>query len=153
MDWQKRRAFVKDLDLLRQMILDKVAPQRPALALELLWHFLALAAPTFERVDDSDGGLGQVFRTACQDLGTVAVPASPDPIRLADRVFEALTANDYGQYDGLIVAVFPALGVTGAQHLKQQLTTAVQRSDCQKTERGWSGAWKRALQDLSRPAG
>jgi hypothetical protein len=148
-DWQKRRAFVKDLDLLRQMILDKVAPQRPAIALDLLWRFLALAAPTFERVDDSYGEVGEVLRTACQDVGTVAVPASLDPIRLADRVFEALTANDYGQYDSLIAAVFPALGVTGAQHLKQQLTTAVQRSDPQKTERGWSGTWKRALQDLA----
>lgn len=51
--------------------------------------------------------MSEVFRTACQDLGRVAAQASPDPIRLAERVLEALTANDYGQYDCLIAAVFP----------------------------------------------
>jgi hypothetical protein len=37
-DWQGCRGFAKDLDLLRQMILEKVAAERPALALELFWH-------------------------------------------------------------------------------------------------------------------
>jgi len=42
-DWQKRPAFVKDLDQQRRLILDKVAEDRPDLALELLWRFMELA--------------------------------------------------------------------------------------------------------------
>src|SRR3954447_14554107 len=51
-DWQKRPAFVRDLDQQRRVILDKVAEGRPDLALELLWRFTALAGPVLERVDD-----------------------------------------------------------------------------------------------------
>ncbi len=98
-DWQKRPAFVKDLDLQRQLIVEKVADGRPDLALELMWRFMGLAGPVLERVDDSRGDVGDVFRRACRDLGAVALEASPDPVRLADRVFEAITSNDYGEYD------------------------------------------------------
>ncbi|MFL6180527.1 MAG: DUF6880 family protein, partial [Actinomycetes bacterium] len=58
--WEKRRAFVKDLDLQRQLIVDKVADTRPDLALELLWRFLELAEPVLNRVDDSRGEVGDV---------------------------------------------------------------------------------------------
>src|SRR3954469_17866446 len=114
-DWQKRPAFVKDLDQQRRLILDKVAEDRPDLALELMWRFMGLAGPVQERVDDSlgdagelfrqvgrglggrvqdrvddgRGDVGDVFRQACRDLGPVAARASPDPARLPDRVLEA----------------------------------------------------------------
>ena len=78
LDWQKRRAFVKDLDLQRQLIVEKVANFRPDLALELLWRFMGLAEPVLNRVDDSRGDVGDVFRQACQDLGAIAAKAAPD---------------------------------------------------------------------------
>src|SRR5436305_6235012 len=40
-DWQKRPAFVRDLDRQRRLILDKVAEDRPDLALDLPWRFTA----------------------------------------------------------------------------------------------------------------
>ena len=124
-DWQKRPAFVKDLDLQRQLIVDKVARDRPDLALELLWRFMGLAEPVLNRVDDSRGDVGDVFRQACHDLGAVALAASPDPVRLADRVFEAVTTNDYGEYDRLVELVFPALEGAGVARLKERLTAAL----------------------------
>ena len=48
-DWQKRPAFVKDLDQQRRLILDKVAEDRPDLALELMWRFMGLAGPVLVR--------------------------------------------------------------------------------------------------------
>ena len=65
-DWQRRRDFVKDLDLQRAMIVDRVAQIRPDLALELMWRFMGLAEPVLNRVDDSNGSVGDVFRAACQ---------------------------------------------------------------------------------------
>ncbi len=65
-DWQKRRAFAKDLDLQRRLIVEKVAEDRPDLALELLWRFMGLAEPVLNRVDDSRGDVGDVFRQACR---------------------------------------------------------------------------------------
>src|SRR5437763_10003608 len=92
-DWQKRRDFVKDLDLQRAMIVDRVAQTRADLALDLMWRFMDLAEPVLNRVDDSNGSVGDVFRTACEDLGTIAAKAKPDPVNLADRVFAAVQAN------------------------------------------------------------
>lgn len=124
-DWQKRAAFVRDLELQRQLIMEKVAPERPDLAEDLLWRFMGLAGPTFERVDDSHGTVGDVFRQACRDLGEVALRAGGDPVRLADRVFEAVTSNEYGEYDGLVRAVLSALQAAGVARLKERLTTAL----------------------------
>src|SRR5690242_17410407 len=77
-DWQRRRDFVKDLDLQRAMIVDRVTPTRADLALDLMWRFMDLAEPVLNRVDDSTGSVGEVFRAACKDLGTIAAEAKPD---------------------------------------------------------------------------
>ncbi len=149
-DWQKRPAFVKDLDQQRQLILDKVAGDRPDLALELMWRFMDLAEPVLERVDDSRGDVGDVFRQACRDLGTVAAKASPDPTRLADRVLEAITANEYGEYDQLVEVILPALGEAGVARLKERLTAALAARP--RTKDGYdatAGALRRALQDIA----
>lgn len=149
-DWPKRRAFVKDLDLQRQLILEKVAEARPDLALELLWRFLRLAEPVLNRVDDSRGDVGDVFRRACHDLGTIALKAAPDPVQLADRVLEAITANKYGEYDQLVEVVLPALGATGVARLKERSMAALAARPMAKG--GYdatAGALRRALQDIA----
>jgi hypothetical protein len=149
-DWQKRPAFVKDLDLQRQLILDKVADGRPDLALELLWRFMELAEPVLNRVDDSRGDVGDVFRQACLDLGAIAAKASPDPVRLADQVFEAVTTNDYGEYDRLVEVILPALGKPGIARLKERLTTALaERPRAKSGYDATAGALRRALQDIA----
>ena len=149
-DWQKRPAFVRDLDRQRRLILDKVAEDRPDLALELLWRFMALAGPVQERVDDSRGDVGDVFRQACRDLGAVAARASPDPARLADQVLEAVTSNQYGEYDRLVEVVLPALGRAGVARLKERLTAALAaRPRAKGGYDATAGALRRALQDVA----
>ena len=148
-DWQKRRDFVRDLDLQRAMIVDRVAPARADLALDLMWRFLDLAEPVLNRVDDSGGSVGGIFCSACEDLGAIAVKARRDPLGLADRVFTALLANGYGIYDRLVPIMLPALSDAGAAHLKSRLTHALaDRSEA--GERDWrAGAVRRALQDIA----
>src|ERR1700751_5973285 len=124
-DWQNRRDFVKALDLQRTMIVDRVAQTHTDLALDLMWRFMELAEPVINRVDDSNGSVGDVFQSACEDLGAIAAKARPDPVGLADQVFTALSANDYGVFDGLVTAMIPALGDTGTAHLKNRLAQAL----------------------------
>jgi hypothetical protein len=78
-DWQRRPEFVRDLDLTRAMIAERFGQARPDLALDLMWRFMTLAEPVINRVDDSNGSVGDVFRTACENLGALA--ARPDPTR------------------------------------------------------------------------
>ena len=51
----------------------------------------------------------------------ITCTAKADPHKLADQAFEALTQNDYGQYDDLISVLTPALGREGLEHLKQRM--------------------------------
>lgn len=149
-EWPRRRSFVKDIDLQREMITTRVAKTRPDLALDLMWRFMELAEPTLNRVDDSHGDVGDVFRQACRDLGAIALRASPDPIRLADRVFDAVTTNDYGEYDQLVRNVFPALKEPGAVRLKGRLSFAL--AERPESDDGYdlqAAALKRALQDIA----
>ena len=109
-DWQKRADFVRDLDLTRTTIAERVGQSRPDLALDLMWRFMALAEPVINRVDDSNGTVGAVFRAACEDLGTLAAKAKPDPVALAEHVFAAVTKNNYGEFDGLVPGHLPGTG-------------------------------------------
>lgn len=149
-DWQKRRSFVKDIDLQREMIATKVAEARPDLALDLMWRFMDLAEPILNRVDDSYGDVGDVFRQACRDLGAIAGKAMPDPIQLADRVFQAVTTNDYGEYDQLVHVVFSALREPGVAWLKRRLSSALaERPKTNDHYDSETAALERALQDIA----
>jgi hypothetical protein len=144
-DWQKRRAFVADIEAQRRAIVDQVAPGDPGEALELLWQFLSLAGPVYDRCDDSSGAIGDEFRAACVDLGTVAQAIGPDPEQLAERTFDAICANDYGQYDDLIALLAPALGAKGLDHLKarvmQLARTPVQAPpEVERQKIGWASS-------------
>ncbi len=100
-DWQNRRALVEDLEIQRRAIAEQVAKTDAVEALDLMWRFMELANSIFARCDDSSGRVINVFHTAGTDLGGIACVAKADPHKLADQAFEALTQNDYGQYDDL----------------------------------------------------
>lgn len=143
--WQGVRPLASDLDAQRKAIVEKVAKADPREALDLLWQFMDLARSIFERSDDGGGTLIGIFHDACDDLGDVALAAKGDPAALADRVFAALVANDYGQFDGLIAIMAPALGPEGMSHLKRRVVdlsnTPVPRpADKDRVKIGWSSS-------------
>lgn len=148
-DWQKRPDLVRDLDLTREMIAERVAQTRPDLALDLMWRFMALAEPVLNRVDDSSGSVVSVFRAACDDLGALAAKARPDPETLAARVFAAVTTNDYGEFDRLVPVIFPALGEAGVVELRTRLAAALPKRPATDRYDGRAAAIRRALQDLA----
>jgi hypothetical protein len=120
-DWQNRKLLVDDLEAQRRAIVDQVAKRMPAEALDLIWRFLDLTSSVFGRCDDSSGTISSIFHTAVSDLGDIVRSTKPDQKQLADQAFGALTRNDYGQFDGLIRALQPALGPVGLEHLKQRM--------------------------------
>jgi hypothetical protein len=127
-DWQGIRSLADDLEAQRRAIVETVAKTDPTEALDLLWRFMGLASSVFNRCDDSNGIVISVFRAACGNIGDIAVAAKTDPTTLADRAFGALITNDYGQFDGLIEVLAPALGQTGLERLKQRMIDLSNRS-------------------------
>jgi hypothetical protein len=144
-DWQNRRELIDDLEAQRRAIVEKAAKADAGEALDLMWVFLALANSIFERCDDSSGTVIGVFHQAVTDLGELAKAANANPKDLADRAFQALIENHYGQADDLIAALAPAFGEVGLDHLKQRMI-ALSREPAQRppeTERhkiGWSSS-------------
>lgn len=144
-DWQGVRSLADDLDIQRRAIIHAVAKTAPQESLDLLWRFMVLASPVFDRCDDSNGIVIGVFHQACHDLGEVAAKAKADPTSLADRAYEALVENGYGQFDPLIRVLAPALGQTGLEHLKQRMIDLSNRpitkpDEKDRVEIGWSSS-------------
>lgn len=154
-DWQRRKALVKDLETQRRAIVEQVARDDPAAALDLMWRFLGLASSIFERCDDSSGAVIEVFQNACEDLAHLAQAADADPDRLAERAFEALTANDSGQVDDLVPILAPHLGDEGLDRLKAMMMELSERPPAQppQAERqviGWGSGGPIYADDLER---
>ena len=97
-----------------------VTATRPDEASDLLWRMLAIAPSIYERCDDRNGIIGSVIASARGDLGAIAAEAGQPVGALADRVFAAVCANDYGQFDHLISLTAQALGPDGLNQLKTQ---------------------------------
>jgi len=120
-DWQNQRALIEDLEAQRSTIADKIVKIDATEAFELMWRFLALAESIYNRCDDSNGRVGEVFYDARMNLGELAKLAQPSPEKLADQIYEALLRNSYSQYDGLIEVLSPSLGNEGLEHLKKRV--------------------------------
>ena len=119
--YDKGRELIAELDGLRTTIFETIGARDSELAFELLWKFLDLHPSILERVDDGSGRVGSVFRMACDDLGPLAQQARIEPQALAATVFEKITNNSYGIYDGLIVSLAVALGQKGRAALRALL--------------------------------
>ena len=119
-DWRKVKEFGRDLEAQREAIAAHVAATNPSEAFDLLWRMLEMAPSIYERCDDSNGVIGSVIASARDDLGAIAAEAGQPVGALADRVFAAICANDYGQFDDLISLTAPALGPEGLNRLKAQ---------------------------------
>jgi hypothetical protein len=86
--WRKRASFVGDLDVLRSLIVDRLAGLDAALALDRMWVFMDLAGRLGVRVRDRDGALGQVFERAAGDIGGLTGKA--DPTQAAAALAQAI---------------------------------------------------------------
>ena len=118
-DYTQSGGLAATLDRLRASIVADLLPRAPQPAADLLGRFLRLDCGVFERCDDSDGLIGDVFRQAVADCGRawLAVPER-DPRRLAELVFDLFAENDYGVRDDVVPAFRSSLGPVGLDALE-----------------------------------
>ncbi|MEH6647254.1 DUF6880 family protein [Sulfitobacter sp.] len=147
--WRKRKALIKDLTTQSDMITGKIAPDAPAQAFDLLWQFIELAPSVYERVDDSRGEVGDAFRAALAHFADIAPRALVGPIDLAERTWDALCDNIYGEFDGIITLLAPTLGDVGLERLKQLVQSYAQTP----AERPQDHAALQFLRDLRSSSG
>ena len=122
LEWDKVKPLARELDQLRETIAGTLAKMSPALAVEQMRLLLILAEPVFERVDDSSGTVGRVFRQAGDDLGRLWGAAHTGSVEtLAADVLTLIEADGYGVFDDLLDSVSPALGKDGRAALRKLL--------------------------------
>ena len=146
-DWQKRKAFVLDLETQRRAI-GKIGTVDPAEALELAWRFLELADSVYARSDDGSGAIPAVFAAMLEDLGPLAEAAGPRPEALAETVFRAVQTNDYGQFDGVIETLAPVLGEPGLARLEALLAAGL-KGEAKTAEQHPAGGFGRSRDALA----
>ncbi|MEP0048324.1 MAG: DUF6880 family protein [Roseobacter sp.] len=131
--WRRRKSLVTDMTTQVTMIVDKIAPDDPSEAFELLWQFMDLAPLIYARADDRRGDVSEVFDAAIQYFEDIAPRAEPDVKTLADRVWIALCDNEYGVWDDIIGILATTLGDAGFDQLKAHIQdfagTPVARKD------------------------
>ncbi|HEY0438017.1 MAG TPA: hypothetical protein VGC92_15360 [Phenylobacterium sp.] len=92
--WRRRASFVGDLDLLRGLIVERLAGLDTALALDRMWLFMDLARRLGLRVRDRDGALADIFARAAAQIGELA--AGADPQRAGAAFVDALARDPNG---------------------------------------------------------
>lgn len=125
--WRRQKEFIRELESLRAAIAGRLAEQDSALAFELNGRLLGLADAVMARVSDSKGEVETIFQTAVEDMGVLAQAARPDARALAERVFDAMTADTLGLAGGMAAAALPALDAPALTWLRDRLTEAMNR--------------------------
>ncbi|MDP1598893.1 DUF6880 family protein [Phenylobacterium sp.] len=119
--WRSYKAFARDLELQRSMIVGPLAEKDPALALQFLWRFLAMAEGLFSLVDDGRGQIEEAFRAGVAAAGDIAARAHPEPVAMADQVVALLAADSEQILGDLVSSLIPALDESGLAALRARL--------------------------------
>jgi hypothetical protein len=123
--WRKYKAFARDLDVQRAMIVDRLAELDPKLALTLLWQLLALADSVFQQVDDSRGLVEMVFAAAAEAIGDLVRRAKPDIFQLSADLVAALEDGDPRVVGGVAAAVLASVDPEGIAVVRAALQSAL----------------------------
>lgn len=120
--------FSTELQQIIDLIQKKLLTNDPKLACELLEYFINSAEHIYNRVDDSDGGIAPVFHEALQLWGdSWARVQNKDLDKLVSTISVHLLNNNYGEKDGLIIAMKNALGQQGLALLEGIIVTNKQK--------------------------
>ncbi|KXO09611.1 DUF6880 family protein [Marinobacter excellens] len=97
--------FSERLSSVLSAIDNLLRPQDPQAALSLTETFLELADEAFQRVDDSDGYVGGIFKDATNQWLAIAAELrqrKPDAENWPEKVLTFFDNNDYGVLDDII---------------------------------------------------
>ena len=92
--WRQRPAFIRDLDALRELIAERLAPQDASAAIERLFRFMESAGQVGSRFRQRGAELDDLYGRAAADLGGLLSAFPPGPA--AATLLESLTKNPSG---------------------------------------------------------
>jgi TPR repeat protein len=148
--WEKEKAYAAEIDGLRIVITQSLAPLDAAAAADRLVRLIRLAPAVLRRVDDSNGRFGEIFRLAVADLAAVwGRIERREPEALAATALTLIQSDEYGLCVDLITEAAAALGAAGLAALKQRAAATVADLGEAHPQRGPGRARLHLLQILS----
>ena len=126
--WRTLKGFRGDLTTQRRLIVEQVLKASPGDAFALMWQFIDFGDAVIERTSDASGGVVDVFKDACQDIGVILGVAKPAAETWLPNVVQALLANTYGQNDQLVGVVAPFLDKAGLGQLREMVVAAARET-------------------------
>jgi hypothetical protein len=117
--WRKRPGLLAELQSLRRIIIERLAPLDPRLALDRLVAWFDLFPALTARVSDAKGELPLLFDAASADLAALASAAGPD---VAAPVLGEALATRLGQWASWVGRGAHALDQALAVRLLRDLT-------------------------------
>ena len=138
-DWDTRRAFAADLRATVATIVDELGSAAPEAAAERILRFLGSAEDVFERIDDSSGSIGGIYRDAAAALSAIAGRmAVDDKLHLLDRLVPRLLADEYGLIEEAIHSFMPTLSADELTSLDRALQKAHAEPSSSNASRDWA---------------
>lgn len=121
-EYYESNSLADRLDGLRLRIANDLNDKSPKIAFEMIIEFLNLHKKTLDRVEDSNGTVGDVFILACKNLGNLLQNINHlTLIEIVDIVFLRFMNNDYYIYNDIIHNTKDALGNEGLNLLRKKL--------------------------------
>lgn len=119
-DWRQSNSFAQSLARIIANIETLLLPNNPKDTLKALDAFLRISPKIMERVDDSNGNIGDEFRIAIRIWGeTWNKYETINGQALAEAIWDYLDKNDYGLYDDIITSTAEALKRNGVNELER----------------------------------
>ncbi|MEW5683914.1 MAG: DUF6880 family protein [Pseudomonadota bacterium] len=138
--WRQKPAVVRDLDAVRELIAERLAPMDPGAALERMWLFLETSTPVGKRFRERDGAVTAVYARAAADLGRML--GRQDAHLAANALVDAVAARPQAWAEWLP----ETLPGTGQAMARIALTLALARGER-------SPGWQTAIRHLADAAG
>lgn len=120
-DYHQSDDMAERLDSLRKQISEKAVNKSPQNSYEFILSFLDIHESIFNRTDDSNGSVGEVFRAACKDLAKICQLLNLPQQDVVKLVLDKISANDYGVYDNIIENFRSVLNEEGFIDLRQTM--------------------------------
>jgi uncharacterized Zn finger protein len=126
-EYRKMRGWVQGIESVLDRVAGLIEIGRAALALRLLDHFFARMDEALEKIDDSDGGGGDVYAKACEIHVAACRQARPDPVALARALFAREVDSDWEFFHGASERYEDILGDVGLAEYRRLASEAWQR--------------------------
>ncbi|MDH5298684.1 MAG: hypothetical protein OEV91_06655 [Desulfobulbaceae bacterium] len=136
-DWRKAGAFARELVGLLADLDEGIEDGKTGV--ELVARFFECDRAVFERCDDSNGTLGEIFRYDASKLFARFAAACPDKQWLTKQLVTLLAENDYGARDRLLDAAGEFLPEKNLRELAETFWRLAIEENDEYQRRSWYG--------------